>query len=271
MRKPQSIQFESTAYCNAKCTFCPPFYAVRKRGRMSEELFHKIIQQGKEMGIRRFVPFLNGEPFSDPRIFNWLDYMQEQGTTTCIFTNASLLNTEKIDRLVKYKNIEYINCSLNAATAETYKKVVGLDNFEKTVDNIKYLIANAPFKVKVGMTIVQENAHEKRMFKRMWGKNSKTAEFVNWGGDVHDSVEKIGERTPCYFLMSKITILWDGRVSLCCFDNKGEVILGDVNNEHLRDIWIKAKPIRDRHYSLDFDMPLCRDCNANAYKTKLVG
>jgi len=39
------IQFESSTRCNANCSFCPNSDITRPRGEMSDELFHKIIQE----------------------------------------------------------------------------------------------------------------------------------------------------------------------------------------------------------------------------------
>ena len=243
---------------------------TRPQGAMSDEMFHKIIKEGKDMGVRRFIPFLNGEPFMSPKIFEWLDYMEKEGVSTCIFTNAGLLDKEKIDRLVKYKNIEYINCSFNAASKETYDKIVRGPDFDKTRENIEYLIGKAPFKVKVGMTVIKENAHEQELFKQMWGRRAKFGEFINWAGRRHNPIEKTGQKIPCCYLLSKMNILWDGRVCLCCYDYDGRVIFGDMNKESLAEIWKNMGDVRRRHRRLDFDLPLCRDCNGNAHKMEFV-
>jgi hypothetical protein len=173
--------------------------------------------------------------------------------------------------LAKYKNIEYINCSFNAATKETYDRVVRGPDFEKTKSNIEYLISKAPFiKIKVGMTVIKENAHEVELFKKMWGRRAKFGEFTNWGGARHDGMERTGEKVPCYHLLTKLNVLWDGRVCLCCFDYNGEVIFGDLNKESLREIREKMQVIIDKHQQLDFDMPLCKECNGNAHKTEFA-
>lgn len=268
--RPRTIQFEISTFCNANCTFCPRSSLTRPQGTMTDETFHKIIQEGKAMGVRRFIPFLNGEPFINPKIFDWLDYMQKEGVSTCLFTNAELLDQDKVDKLAKYTNIEYINCSFNAATEETRKKIMPGSNFETTKKNIDYLIKTVPFKVKVGMTVVENNFPEKEAFRKMWGGRAKFGDFVNWAGDKHDPQEKIGDKIPCPQLLTHLNVLWDGRVCLCCFDFDGKVILGDLNTQSLLEIWDNAEPLRQKHLSLDFDLPLCRDCNNNAHKLESV-
>ncbi|MFA5830882.1 MAG: radical SAM/SPASM domain-containing protein [Candidatus Paceibacterota bacterium] len=270
MSRLTTIQFEGSTFCNSRCAFCPLTDLARAKGTMSDELFHKIIKEGKEMGVKRFIPFLNGEPFANPKIFEWLDYMEKEGVRTCLFTNAELLDEEKIDRLAKYSNIDYINCSFNAATKETYDAIMRRPSFERAKKNVEYLIAKAPFKIKVGMTVVEKNKHETELFRKMWGRRAKFGDFVNWAGARHDPFEKTGERIPCAYILNKMYILWDGRACLCCFDYDGKVIFGDLNKESLRDVWEAGEPIRERHRKSDFDMALCRECNANAHKTNLA-
>jgi MoaA/NifB/PqqE/SkfB family radical SAM enzyme len=68
--RPRNVQFEGLSRCNASCIFCPYSDMERQKGAMNEELFHKIIKEGKELRVKIFSPFLNGEPFLDPKIFN---------------------------------------------------------------------------------------------------------------------------------------------------------------------------------------------------------
>jgi MoaA/NifB/PqqE/SkfB family radical SAM enzyme len=231
---------------------------------MSDEIFHKIIKEGKELGCQMFIPFLNGEPFLQPKIFDWLDYMEKEGVNFCLFTNASLLGREKIDRLVGYKNLKYVICSINAATKETYEKVTRFLDFNKVVDNVKYLIEKAPFEVYTSFVEVEANRHEVKQFIETWGKRSKVniCRFSNWGGSIHDSVEVKGKRKPCGKLRN-MYVLWDGRVCLCCADYDGQVILGDLNKQSVKEVWDSGKIYRDMHKKLNFDSILCRNCNVN--------
>ena len=48
---------------------------------------------------------------------------------------------------------------------------------------------------------------------------------------------------PCYRPWLTFTVLWDGRVSLCCADFDGKTILGDLNTSTIQEIW-NAEPYR---------------------------
>jgi radical SAM protein with 4Fe4S-binding SPASM domain len=230
---------------------------------MSEKLFKSIISQGKDMGVNRYLPFLNGEPFAFTKIFKWLDYMNEQNVQVHLYTNASLLTKAKIDRLVSIGCVRFIYCSLNAATKETYNKVMpGLD-FDKTVKNIKYLISKRNCTVRVGMVVNEYTQNEKELFIKQWGRKSKITRFENWGGQKHDITERTSNRLMCRQLHNHMAILWDGRVCLCCFDYEGKIVLGDLKKQTMKQIWENSRSLRYKNQKLKFDNKLCKDCNFN--------
>lgn len=258
------IQFESATACQAHCTFCPKDQMTRPKGQMSDELFHKIIKEGKEIRYSFFVPFLNGEPFLFPKIWEWLDYMQKEKVRVHLYTNAEFMD---VNRLIKYNNISVICCSINAATKETYDKVVRGPDFNKVEKNVKELFKKSKLKqLFASMVIVEANQHEVKLFKKKWGKHAIFGEFKNWGGEIHDKLEKKNtdyHRVPCYSLLNAITILWDGRVVPCCLDYDGQQILGDVNKNTLQEIWHQSQWMRQCHWEMDFNMIPCFDCNQN--------
>ncbi|MCX6701998.1 MAG: radical SAM/SPASM domain-containing protein [Candidatus Zambryskibacteria bacterium] len=253
------INIESSTVCQGHCSFCPTRGMTRKMGMMSDELFHKVIKEGKEMGIKVYSPFMTGEPFLFPKIYQWMDYMTKEDVMINLYTNGEFMD---VDRLVKYPNVCSVTVSLNGATKETHEKIMGISNFDKIKAKIEDLIKKAHFGVMVSMVITEDNLHEVELFKKMWGEHAFCGRFINYAGAKHSSLEKSGIKKPCSHLRV-MNILWDGRVPLCCLDYDGQVILGDVNKQSLREIWNNARPIRNRHHALDFDMPLCRDCNFN--------
>lgn len=256
----QKIQIESTTACNAKCKMCPRYEMTRPMGEMSDNLFHKIIQESKELGITHILPFLNGEFFAFSRCWEWLDYLEKEGCVVSLYTNAELMD---VDRLLKYKNIHFVNCSLNASTYETHKKIMRGPDFNKSKENTKKLIEKAPFKTRVSMVVSEDNKHEVEDFKKEWGKYATISAMANWVGARPVKQENTKVRRYCNRTIHSITVLWDGRVCTCCLDYDGALIFGDLNKESLSEIIEKMKPIREAHKKHDFSMEPCRMCNFN--------
>lgn len=158
---PRVVQIETIASCNAKCIMCPTPLIKRKRKMMDDQLFEKIIHDCIELKPKMIWPFLNGEPFLDPKIFDRLEYIEKTipGQKLGLFTYASLLNEDKIRRLFEY-NIKLLHISINAASKETYEKVMGL-SYEKLKQNMELILKhNQNAFIEVSFVVMDENKHE---------------------------------------------------------------------------------------------------------------
>ncbi len=258
MKFPDKINIESSTNCNARCVFCPRDTMIRPKGSMSDELFHKIIKEGKEMGVKNYSPFFMGEPFVFPKIWEWLDYMEKEGVGVGLYTNGQFIDVE---RVIKYKNIRYLNFSINALTAETHRKVMRGPKFEKVMENYKKARMLAPFYVRKSFVVHELNVHEVKEFESQRG--SEVVGFYDWTGDKYSVLARKGEKGPCWVLFHQMTILWDGRVVPCCADYNGKLILGDVSKQSLREVWLNTEWLREKHRKMEFDTSPCDTCNYN--------
>ncbi len=264
-----TVQIETIAHCNATCDFCPvgflPFN--RPQGVMPDSLYRKIVDDAVDMGVTTVIPFLNGEPLMDKHLFDRLDYIAAKGLRTVIFTNGSLLNKAKADRLATYTNIDSITFSFHGGDEYTYEKVMGL-NFNYTRKNIDYFLTITQVPTNVYLLSYEHTRESVDAFKQLWREHAFVSEaYFTWGGLTESQRARLLEHPPqpCQRLLHHMTVLVDGRVNLCCMDFHGAVILGDVNQMALADIWAGNQAMRNRHKRYDFDMALCRDCSMNRY------
>jgi len=232
---------------------------TRPMGEMSDELFHKIIKEGKEMGVYSYSPFMNGEPFVFPRIWEWLDYMQEERVSVALYTNGQLIDVE---RIAKYKNIRYLNFSINAATPETHKRIMRGPDFETVKQNYNKAFALCPFMVRASFVTTEDNVKEIPAFKKMFRKTEITG-FANWTGARKDKLARTGKKVPCWVLFHQMFILWDGRVVPCCMDFDAKQVMGDINKQSVREVWEGSNWMRKMHANYDFSTPVCKNCNYN--------
>jgi len=268
----EQIQYEGTAHCNAHCKFCPVgdprHYFTRKQGTMKQPVFEKIISDGMDLGITKYLPFLNGEGLLAPSFFPQMDYMAERNLTVTLFTNVSLLTREKAERLAAYTNVDFVMLSFHGGTKEAYERTMGL-NFETSKANAEYFLSIAKMPVSVYMLSYEDTLGTEGAFREMWGSRAFVSDaFFNWAGAVPNKRSEAfqHEQMPCARILHNMTILFDGRVSLCCMDHDGAVILGNVMEEHLGTIWERNQPMRDMHHQRRFaELPLCKNCTLNRY------
>jgi MoaA/NifB/PqqE/SkfB family radical SAM enzyme len=261
MDELKSIQLESSTLCNGHCEFCPRFDMTRPEGEMSDDLFHKIVGEAMEMGVKIISPFLNGEPFLFSRLFEWLDYLSARGIGFVLYTNASAMTKEKAEKINRYPLLIDLIFSMHGYDKVSYESQMHFP-YEKVKDNIDYFISIAKVPYQIYMLDTAINHPGIDQFMKTWeGSTRFIAKYTNWAGKRSSSMQ--GVKIPCERILTEMTIYWDGRVNLCCMDSDAGVILGDVNRRSIKEIWESNQLMRDKHRALDFSMPLCKFCNKN--------
>src|SRR5215208_5559592 len=95
---PRLVCVETTNHCNAKCVFCPNNALARDKGPMTDDLFEKIIEECREFPLGAIEPFMQGDPFSDPKILPRLVLIRRRLPDTKLrhYTNGYGMGPKKI-------------------------------------------------------------------------------------------------------------------------------------------------------------------------------
>jgi MoaA/NifB/PqqE/SkfB family radical SAM enzyme len=146
---PKKIIIEATLRCNLRCTFC--FRDTAKTKELNTQELKKIIDN-LGPSIKR-VGLTGGEIFLRSDIFEIFDYVFKKGFSLGILSNATLLNEEKVEKLVKYKDIN-IGISLDGLE-ETHNSIRGTNAFNKTLNALKLI--NKRIRVGVNTVVTDKN------------------------------------------------------------------------------------------------------------------
>jgi hypothetical protein len=240
---------------------------------MSDELFLKLIQDLKGTRVKNIHPFISGEMFLDKKIFERLELVNHElpGVGIVVYTNGSLLDEERVEKLSRIKDIRIINFSLNAFEPEDYRKRVGLD-FERVVKNIKHTIqlnAECKFADKIVIASVEhgnedraENKRYNDAFCRFCAENFLGVEVkVGYKYNYLSRIFSARRFRDIYCpRVRNIFVLANGLVALCCMDMEGEYIMGNANERSLLDIFNGALAREYRYHRKSHMLP-CRSCN----------
>jgi hypothetical protein len=266
-RMPEIVQIESTNICNAKCVFCPRDDMHRRQGIMSVELFRKIVDECVELGITHVRMHNYGEAFIDKRLVEKVRYAKQKGIKEVgMISNGSLI-TDQIARGMIDAGLDAINISVDASGKEVFESTrVGL-KYDKVIGNIERLVRlrteSGKRRPKLILSFVrQNNSADEQAFIEHWraiADKIHVTDLHNWAGTLN---QKSDVNYPCYRPWLTFTVLWDGRVSLCCADFDGKTILGDLNTHSIAEIW-NAEAYRDvRRQHLESGGPdICRACD----------
>lgn len=257
------LRIESNNHCNFSCTFCPHSTMKRQKGFMDADLYYSIIDQASSAGFKKLDLRNFGEPILDKRLGDFASYANKKGLDRIyIHTNGYGL-TEKILNRWGEGGITDANISLSP------KREFGLSrpgvNVERMFSGIeKIMSSNSPWKHLLSVDYIKTNESTEEEEK----------EFISWLDaqglpkridiSLHNWAEgeHVDYYNQCHRLWTSFTILWDGRVSLCCLDYEGEVVMGDLKKQSLLEIinCKQYKEVRSNHINGLF-LKKCSKCD----------
>jgi MoaA/NifB/PqqE/SkfB family radical SAM enzyme len=103
---PEYIHVEPTNACNLRCGHChrssAGTYFTKQRGRMSLDLYRRIIDEIAELNSRISLD-AQGEPLLHPHILEMIAYGKGNGLSVSILTNATRLTEARAERILDLK------------------------------------------------------------------------------------------------------------------------------------------------------------------------
>ncbi len=253
---PAIITIETFMKCNARCSFCPyPMMeeqGIRADQKLSKQLFEKIINDLKDIPPESsFTINLSrvNEPLLDTRIYGFMKIIDDQLQNCDIWlpSNGSTLTEKNIRKLNDINCFTTLGISINSNNPEDYERIMGLP-FERTVKNIDRLHemkCAGKINFNVRLTHVtnsrQKSVEINNWLVERWPEfNPCSYRAMDWLGLMPD--ETRGQEPsdvpalPCLD-WHQVHILADGSEALCCFDALGKFASGNVNDQHILEMY----------------------------------
>jgi len=276
---PRTVQIQTITGCNGACVFCPYPDTVdtQPKGRMEEGLFERIVEEMARHRVRRISPYLMNEPFLDRSILDKVAFIKERipDARIVLTTNGSRLDAETVDRMLALDALHALYISFQGVEKEGYEATMrGSLKFERTLENVEGLIAKwraagGRKRVKIVVTMVATNRIDPEKAVAFWkarGVESKYTPLENRGGNVTASSlapTDMKRFADCTRLFKQAYIMFNGDMVLCCTDYSRKVVLGNIVDSPIEEIWNGPKAVKIRRLYAEGHMdriPLCRDC-----------
>ena len=264
---PDIVQIESTNLCNAKCVFCPRDEMHRRQGVMDMDLFTKVVAECAALGITHVRVHNYGEPFLDRQLVDKVRYAKQRGIAEVgMISNGSLITAELAQGMID-AGLDAINISVDASGKDTFERTRVHLEYDTVIGNIKTLARlrneSGRKRPKLILSFVRQgNTADEQAFIEEWSHIADkihVTDLHNWAGTLNAKSEV---NFPCYRMWLTFTVLWDGRVSLCCADFDGRHILGDLRTSTISEIWNSPAYRAVRRQQLSDGGPeICRSCD----------
>jgi len=271
---PIEITLESTSKCNLYCPMCPRHTYTFDNEDMDLNLYRKIISDCK--GYVEFAwTYGIGEPMLHPAIFEMIRITREAGIRTGMSTNATLMDSSRVDQLLD-SGLDYLILAFDGASKETYEKYRAGANFERSRENSLRFLARklergSAIHVVVLMVLLKENMREIEEYQKLWSIPGvdeirfKRDEIRLEGSRIPDQELKGQRRNPCHMLWrGPLYVRYDGLAHPCCY-MYAESPIGDLKTQRVEEVWNSPAMVKLRTAHLAGDLseyPVCRTCQA---------
>ncbi|MBF0323939.1 MAG: radical SAM protein [Alphaproteobacteria bacterium] len=283
---PRMIDIELTNLCNFRCLMCPTGNRSMQRdqGFMADEVFYKVLEdiRGRNIALR-FIRW--GEPLMHPNLLPFLRAAKAQGVLLHLNTNGSHL-TEEIAQALLDIQVDSIKFSFQGVDQQSYREMRNIDYFESLIEKVEMLNrlrGNSPVPfIQLSTTITYETPEMVEAFRQ---RLAPLADMLNVGRTsfdwldlkavrlkpaevdmlmrLRDAESLVKVHPECPEVFDKLSINFDGKVTACCMDSDNLMVIGNVLEETVAQLWTNEKMTQYRIKLADMrhdEMELCRNC-----------
>ena len=292
---PREITLDINNRCNHVCYFCAN-PKIEKYDSIGTDLAFDLMRQAVENGSTDLALQATGEPFMDGRLANFVREGKRLGFEYVYINSNGALATSKKVKPVIDAGLDSIKFSINASNREEYKTVHGYDDFDKVIENLRWIYEyRNEHKYKMGV-YVSYVKNSKSNFDsenienliRPYCDSFDFRDVSNQGGSMMElnemeSINKLNilgslnenEFTSrCIYPFNRMVVNPHGYVVACTADFHNQLSIGDTRKESLKSIWKRKifTYLRKKHLSDEYSGLYCNKClnNLDCQTTDLI-
>ncbi len=283
---PREITLDINNRCNHKCFFCAN-PKIEHYDKLDTDIAYDLMKQGIDNGCTDLALQALGEPFMDKRLSEFVKEGKKLGYEYIyINTNGALANAKRAQPVID-AGCDSIKFSINANNKEDFKKVHGYDDFDKVLENLKWIYEyRNKNNINMGVYVSSVNNSKSKIdyeninkFIKPYCDNFSLRDVSNQGGSMMElnETESIKEgnilgslkteefTTRCVYPFNRIVINPYGFVVACTADFHDQLSIGDVRKNTLKEIWEgdTFKFLRKKHLEDEYEGLFCNKCLNN--------
>jgi len=285
---PLSLSVEASSLCNFRCNYCSNSNINKKKENkfLSFKDFAQIVDNIVASGFK--LKALNvarlGEPLLNKELPEIIGYAKKSNVFEKILmiTNGSLLRPDINEKIIS-AGLDKIVISIQGLNAKKYFEISNVKiDFNGLISNIAHLHS-----IKDNCKIHIKAFHE--------SLDGNTKDFYSVFTDICDELsiehvvpymvdvnydqlkcettknrygDSIKYNNVCPLPFYTISILSNGNVSSCCINNHDSLIIGNIHDSTILEIWNSKKLLNFRKIHIGGNKekhPICSKCNFPTY------
>lgn len=265
---PHVLRIEPASQCNLACSHCPTGTVDMDRGIMGEDVFEKVLSEisAHKDSIKVIVLYHGGEPLLNSNFYSMVTRIKDIDNSIYIKTVSNgMALTKKHAEDILNSGIDLIEFSLDGESPDESQHVRVDSNTQRIIKNIKGLITLKKSRnaAKPEIYIVTTQFLRDKNFTEPLGvpavpgwlehlfegdvSGYKPAYAIKWphmgNSGKFDFFKPVGGTgsDECDHVINTLTVRADGSVVPCCLDLTSKLVMGNILEESLMDIWTGRK------------------------------
>lgn len=279
-KAPIHLDIETSSICNLRCPMCLFTIDLEKgnesrlkKGLMDWDLYTKIVDEAAEIGVSSIKLNWRGEPTMHPRLADMVRYAKRKNILDVMFNTNAVRLDEKLSKELIEAGLDKIFFSVDSIDPEKYEKIRIGAKYKNVISNIKRFSAineeaGHPVYTRVQKVLMNNTNNENEEFKAFFSRYVDQVAFedyIPYGEADYGKEVKRESVFPfaCSQLWQRLFITWDGECRICCVNSMDALIVGNIADSSIRDVWNseKLQGIRKLHeQGLWHEIDLCKNC-----------
>lgn len=239
--KLSAVEIEINSACNKSCSYCPNSVDERiEKGHMGLELYQEVLSQLQDINFNGRISYdFYNEPLLSPNLSSFTQLTKEKlpNVEIHLYSNGSLLGPEKFKELKKSGISKFIITKHE-------------DHFNQ----------RKPYLFEKTLSMLDEAELEFVEYR-----DFNNLELTNRAGTLKHIKTQIKDiRTyPCFIPTFMMTITVNGTVLPCFEDFYQRMAMGNIKEQHIRDIWNQPEYVKFRKMLMlgqRASYEICKDC-----------
>ena len=283
---PLHVDYEMKFQCNLSCPMCLMSLNPTERlafgdpqHELSPEKVLELVAYGAKRGQKAMGFGGLWEPLLSPDLPEVIAGARALGLVDLMLNTNGLLLTEKISRAILSSGLTRLMVSLDAATAKTYAQMRSGADFKTVTTNIETFLAlrkslgqKLPL-LRLSFCRTEVNEAELPAFLERWEGKADFFSIQAYGRypgpappgwAAHTVAQPAGR---CAQPHKRLLVRHNGDELPCCDASGAGLVLGNIKNESLAEIWngCKLATLRQSLTEDDLSTPImvpCQECHA---------
>ena len=278
---PSVMMVEITNACNLACSGCAlqmteSVSMQAKRKMIDFDMYCRIIDDVKDH-LLFLVPYLGGESFLNPQMFDAIKYASDRGISVSATTAGSYDRIKDFGQKISDSGLDFLFFSISGTEQEIYEKFHRKGDLAKVIANIRDVTRFPSHKrPRVCIRYLLTDYNEDDLAKLPAFTDDLGADFyeirqVDGTLQAVDTMTSQEEAIPaddftesCPWLWASTVIKANGEVIPCCYDYYGVPELASVAGESsgILEAWNSDayKKFRNTWYRAGSDLDCCAQC-----------